>query len=70
MVAQCLQIFRAKSRALRDTRKHSRTDFLTIMKGKHSVWPAVTCEHFMRARLALDHPSHSKQRGQDTARFH
>src|SRR5262249_38390114 len=59
-----LQVFRIEPRPFCNSRKHSRTNLLIIMKRKHKIGPASTGECTMRAGLALDDPADAKKRGQ------
>ena len=47
-----------QARALGNTGKHARTNFITIMKGKHKIGPSYALHYLMRsAPFSLDLPS-------------
>ena len=59
------EAFGSEASAARDTCQHSRADLLGIMEREDNVRPALARERLVRARLTLDAPPDSKQRGQD-----
>jgi hypothetical protein len=49
---------------LREAGKHTGTDFITVMKGKHHIRPARTCKNTMRTSDVPFHvPTNPQQRG-------
>ena len=64
-----LQVDRCQTGVLGDSGKNARTEFLAVMKGEDKVWSIRTGERPVRARLALDHPADSLQRGENPPRL-
>jgi hypothetical protein len=64
--SSALQIARLKPRVLGNARKHSRTDFLTVVKCEHEIFPAVARKRAMRAGLPLESPPNAKKGGKNT----
>jgi hypothetical protein len=42
-----LQVLWRQTSVLGDARKHLRTDFFSLMKGEHEIWPAVPVQRAM-----------------------
>lgn len=63
--ALALQVFWLETSVLRDACQHSRTKFFTIVKREHEIGPAFTRQSAMRARLALELPTKTQERGKN-----
>jgi hypothetical protein len=50
---------------LRNSRKHPRPDFLTVMKRENVVGKSGALKDAMRARLAFDAPANSQECSQN-----
>ena len=64
-----LQVARCQTGVLGDSGKNAWAELLVVMKGEDKVWPIRMGERPVRARLALDHPADSLQRGENPPRF-
>jgi len=63
------EIFRRQPRSTPDAREHPRADLLALVEGKYKVGKPVTRQRLVGARLALELPTDSEERGEHTPRL-
>lgn len=64
-----LQLFQSQAGARRNTREHSWTNLVAIVKREHRIGISIASEDLVRARFTFHDPLDAEQRGQHRARF-